>query len=174
MQARRASRPSSRPRTGGYSLIKGRESWPWGTEFNIPQLSKSRCQGQAVPIWRRELLVPLPGRNPYPWGCQVIFPFSLPHPISPRLLADSSVSTPAALGQNVRPTQFCLAGISGTALCPQAAPAVWVSFGPCSATASRVWAMCESWSGGKVWGSGCLRPSCETVGKSLLSGPQLP
>ena len=28
--------------------MKGQESWPWGTEFSIPQLSKSRCQGQAV------------------------------------------------------------------------------------------------------------------------------
>lgn len=41
--------------------MKGQESWPWGTEFSIPQLSKGRCQGQAVPVWRRELLVPLPG-----------------------------------------------------------------------------------------------------------------
>ena len=86
--------------------MKGQESWPWGTEFSIPQLSKSRCQGQAVSVWRRELLVPLPGWNPYPWGCQVIFPFSLPHPLSPRLRADSSVSTPDALVRMSGPLSF--------------------------------------------------------------------
>lgn len=115
--------------------------------------------------WEGSCWCPSQGDIGAPGPCQVIFPVS---PISSppgRLLPLQSLlllpwskcqahSVLFSRSQWHCPLPTCIHAVTRT----------WVSFGPSSVSSRRVWAV-----GRLPW-----RPRCETVGKSLLSGPPPP
>lgn len=141
-----------------------------GAGFYIPPRTEPRLQGGAAAAPRREVLVPLPGWHLGPWALPSHLSL-LPRPCHlPKAACCPRSLCFCCLGQNARPIQLCSAGLSGTALYPHAPErhphvrVLWLQ----QRQLRRVWDVHSSL---EAFG---YRPSCEPVGKSLLSGPLLP
>ena len=98
-----------------------------------------------------------------PGPCQVIFPSPSPIP-SPRLLAASAVSAPAALCQNAGPILFLSARLwhrPPPTCCPGSRPCVVGLLVP-AMLSSPGCGQCAESTGGEVWRPGCSKQSSET------------